>query len=291
MNKHARLKQGFTLIELLVVIAIIAILAAILFPVFGRARENGRRSVCQSNLKQIGLAFAQYSQDYDEKLPLTGYDNGGVMFAFDTVLSPYIGSKVSAAGNEGGSIWACPSDSFKRSVSDSGDQRTPRSYSLVVTRITPWNVGFVDTCANEATNSIGGWCGAARKFSNGVEVGRNVSEIGAPASTFLIAEVHTGENNLGYRYAGMVNHPINPAGNPDWMTGSQDFVMKDYVLGGPKVLVTPQHLDGWNYLYADGHVKWLKPMATLGKNPVTRAAQTDLSQPRGGWTVFDGDDM
>jgi prepilin-type N-terminal cleavage/methylation domain-containing protein/prepilin-type processing-associated H-X9-DG protein len=59
--------KGFTLIELLVVIAIIAILAAILFPVFGRARENARRSSCQSNLKQIGLGIQQYAQDYDEK--------------------------------------------------------------------------------------------------------------------------------------------------------------------------------------------------------------------------------
>ena len=63
-------KYAFTLIELLVVIAIIAILAAILFPVFARARENARRSSCQSNLKQIGLGVMQYTQDYDEKFPL-----------------------------------------------------------------------------------------------------------------------------------------------------------------------------------------------------------------------------
>src|ERR1700744_4715956 len=62
-------RKGFTLIELLVVIAIIAILAAILFPVFARARENARRSSCQSNLKQIGLGFMQYTQDYDERMP------------------------------------------------------------------------------------------------------------------------------------------------------------------------------------------------------------------------------
>lgn len=73
--------RAFTLIELLIVIAIIALLAAILFPVFGRARENARKASCLSNLKQLGLGFAQYLQDYDGRLPGAGqfqkWGNGG----------------------------------------------------------------------------------------------------------------------------------------------------------------------------------------------------------------------
>ena len=71
-----REQGGFTLIELLVVIAIIAILAAILFPVFARARENARKSNCQSNLKQLGLGFQQYKQDFDETWPAQYWVSG-----------------------------------------------------------------------------------------------------------------------------------------------------------------------------------------------------------------------
>src|SRR4051812_22206665 len=66
-------KLGFTLIELLVVIAIIAILAAILFPVFAQAREQARKATCQSNLKQFSIAFAMYKADFDNKFPMGGW--------------------------------------------------------------------------------------------------------------------------------------------------------------------------------------------------------------------------
>ncbi|RYG57804.1 DUF1559 domain-containing protein, partial [bacterium] len=112
--------KGFTLIELLVVIAIIAILAAILFPVFGRARENARRSSCQSNLKQIGLGFIQYTQDYDEKLPPPGTcgapgsgcftaDTAGQFGSWSQRLHPYLKSS---------QIYACPSNTANRTTRD-----------------------------------------------------------------------------------------------------------------------------------------------------------------------------
>src|SRR4029078_10876767 len=87
-SKHRGLR-AFTLIELLVVIAIIALLAAILFPVFARARENARRSSCQSNLKQLGLVFAHYLQDYDERYPQ--YTSGSSSLVTAGAYPPTIG--------------------------------------------------------------------------------------------------------------------------------------------------------------------------------------------------------
>lgn len=113
---------AFTLIELLVVIAIIAILAAILFPVFARARENARRASCASNMRQLGLGILQYTQDYDERLPaaMVGEDGknktGGWMFysAFgsgttDPKFDPAQGSLYPYVKSS--QIFVCPSDS------------------------------------------------------------------------------------------------------------------------------------------------------------------------------------
>src|SRR5690349_18706045 len=69
MNRNAIFRNGFTLIELLIVIATISVLAALLFPVFAQARERARQTTCLSNERQLGLALALYSQDYDECLP------------------------------------------------------------------------------------------------------------------------------------------------------------------------------------------------------------------------------
>ncbi len=101
-------RHGFTLIELLVVIAIIAILAAILFPVFAKAREKARQTTCASNMKQIGTALMMYVQDYDETMPYGDVYALNSYYDVWTVLQPYI---------KNWNVYACPSDSLKNCVS------------------------------------------------------------------------------------------------------------------------------------------------------------------------------
>ncbi len=123
-------KRGFTLIELLVVIAIIAILAAILFPVFAKAREKARTASCQSNLKQIGIAAAMYRQDYDEMetqeqgCPTDWPTWGGLPAPYwYQVLDPYI---------KNSQIWVCPSASPKppyNACTTNGDPPYNASYA------------------------------------------------------------------------------------------------------------------------------------------------------------------
>src|ERR1700761_7609882 len=104
-NTTASRRQAFTLIELLVVIAIICILAAILFPVFARAREKARQTACASNMKQLGLAVRQYTSDYDERYPTGNY--------YDTIHSWYWG--LGWAGElypyvKSQNVFTCPDD-------------------------------------------------------------------------------------------------------------------------------------------------------------------------------------
>ena len=139
-------RTAFTLIELLVVIAIIAILAAILFPVFGRVRENGRRASCASNLKQIGLGLIQYSQDYDEVLIADWYGTSetnasmgsgdtlppslGASYKWSDAAFPYIKSE---------QVFMCPSATanaatpytFYQNLTAARSNGTMGSYSIV----------------------------------------------------------------------------------------------------------------------------------------------------------------
>src|SRR5581483_8691984 len=120
--KHQRSrKYGFTLIELLVVIAIIAILAAILFPVFAQAREKARATTCLSNMKQVMLGELMYAQDYDESHSWTwGWDPTWV--PWHQQINPYIKNQ---------QLWKCPSDPWDRGQdgADNTKKAVPVTYS------------------------------------------------------------------------------------------------------------------------------------------------------------------
>jgi prepilin-type N-terminal cleavage/methylation domain-containing protein/prepilin-type processing-associated H-X9-DG protein len=226
-------RSGFTLIELLVVIAIIAILAAILFPVFGRARENARRSSCQSNLKQIGLAFAQYIQDYDERFPagiqLNGPNFKGVGWAGG--LYPYTKST---------QIFQCPSDS-DTGGGNASFNAVPISYafggpladsSLASVQQTARQVmaSEIRTYGNIAITTPG----EAGDYKSPIDLGDNL----------VTAD---GGNNFACCNNGP-DHSIQAIGrlrdNPGGTNASADN--------------KPRHFEGANFLLVDGHVKFYR---------------------------------
>lgn len=218
--------HGFTLIELLVIVAIISLLAAILFPIFGRVRENARRSACMSNLKQIGLAFAQYTQDYDEQLPLNGSAR-----SWDTCIASYTGIRV-VPGNSP-LIFRCPSDvahSSRRSyVIPYGGNNGPSSTAT-----------FVFGYNNAVTPNL----------IQGVKL----AEIPEPARTILATECPSsplGVPTTDPAYVANLfgNYSGSYVGAP---------VGQEKAMPGRRI-----HFDGWSYLFSDGHVKWMRPEQTM----------------------------
>lgn len=230
-NRHNRAyNAGFTLIELLVVIAIIALLAAILFPVFGRARENARRASCQSNLKQLGLGWHQYIQDYDSRNPWMEGDSAGsgntvpggyTLFATNNyavgsgwmgwaeLIYPYIKNE---------QVYKCPSQA---KYGSSYDKFTGYGMNaLFVRTYFPSGLPHTDT-------------GMEQQVQN-------------PSEKILLAETYVPRafgrwiGPTAYGYGDILDQPTNntvfPSVNPS----------------------SARHLDGLNYLLYDGHVKWYK---------------------------------
>jgi prepilin-type N-terminal cleavage/methylation domain-containing protein/prepilin-type processing-associated H-X9-DG protein len=172
------MRRGFTLIELLVVIAIIAILAAILFPVFAKAREKARQTSCLSNLKQIGLAALSYAQDYDEMYPLAATGaSGSVRTYYFQTLNPYTKNK---------QIWKCPSNTY--------------SYSLIFHR-------GGSTHSADGVFSNGDPMAYVWNYGLGNDGGPSVSmgQVIAPASVFMLWDGAAGDVDGGAPGPGIGN--------------------------------------------------------------------------------------
>jgi len=253
MNGPYRRQIGFTLIELLVVIAILSIIAAILFPVFATAREKARQATCASNLRQLGLAFQQYSQDYDETLPSSNSGFAG----WAGPLYCYVKS----AG-----AFACPDDQTVQQ---------PRIVSGVTYVLQPVSYAYNENISYTPSSELG--------------VGGTISQFTSPPKTVLLYEVTANlnpsqANPCAYNVADLstpgeaggmsngTNFCFSPVGNGVWATNRGDIYRPlqqatGYTGGvqqkqwfGSSTFAGPdgRHCNGSNYLLSDGHVKWLR---------------------------------
>lgn len=249
-----RRSLGFTLIELLIVIAIIAILAAILFPVFAQAREKARQTTCLSNQKQIGLSVLMYVQDYDEAFPCHEFNNSQTgyyhLWSSTAVLQPYLKNR---------DIFKCNADSLTAPTAAAvgiTDGRVPGTLSYMVNGFTPGNSGPLFGMENPKgifvrSPEYGPW------NTTGVTT---QSAIRYPAEVIMIAE-------------GLKEYYDDIYGCGQWLNNENDYcnigtsVEYQWQIN-TLVLATPdlsyyrawrKHTGTTNVLYADGHVKVIRP--------------------------------
>jgi prepilin-type N-terminal cleavage/methylation domain-containing protein/prepilin-type processing-associated H-X9-DG protein len=240
-------RKAFTLIELLVVIAIIAILAAILFPVFARARENARRASCQSNMKQIGLGVLQYVQDYDEKYPIAWYGAsypGGYQDVDQTTPgTPGMFFKFCTSGTCGANYqnWLSWMDIIYPYVKSVQIFKCPSSVDTEQYPDYIFNGAFSGVIRN--------YYGAAS--GNGTT---SLAEIDRGAEVAMIWETESTEALYGNNgWASSI---------PRWPTGHD------------------QHLEGMNITYGDGHVKWMSLNNVLAQTTdSTSTSACNLNSP------------
>ena len=213
-------RSGFTLIELLVVIAIIAILAAILFPAFAKARESARRISCVNNLKQIGTAMMQYTQEFDEKLP-AAKDNASPEAQWVVMIKPYL---------QDTGVYRCPSNTMATPMVDTPP--TTGAYANHYNVNGGSGASGSDNFVTLAASQSGIRNRPMNRADTGAEAGgASIAEIVSPSQCILVCE-----NNRD--------------------KGGGDFYdLADLTFQG--------HLGTTNFLFADGHVKSMRPTLTV----------------------------
>ena len=265
MNKTH--KSGFTLIELLVVIAVIAILAAILFPVFARARENARRASCQSNLKQIGLGFLQYAQDYDECMPYRTNGAGDGMIGWPVAIMPYVKSV---------QVFKCASDPTKPVTAGKDTLSYAVNYDAIAVpagngpiklstfNSTPKTVLVLEIHDTQVNYS---WTvTTASEWAQTVTMGREGYDANVGGTTGVYPTAATGQ---------LAGAELGFAGG---VAGLSSYASK-----------YARHFDGSNFLAADGHVKWLMPeKVSTGNSALNENDAMDANYTGAWWSTAAG---
>jgi prepilin-type N-terminal cleavage/methylation domain-containing protein/prepilin-type processing-associated H-X9-DG protein len=233
-------QNGFTLIEILIVVAILALLAAILFPVFSRARENARRTSCASNLRQLATAATMYSQDYDERT-VPGFIRYApppdfASFArWTELLQPYLKNR---------QVNVCPSASDLSTRA--GGYGINKNLS-----------GYADPSFTT---------GATRSLSEVTDAAGTAFIVDAAQCAGEVAAEQNAQNWNGY-VTGPTDWQWTPPGA--WDSAAPTGRYTDNCSGDENDCrrPVPRHFDGLNVAYSDGHVKWTRIERLLGTLP------------------------
>jgi prepilin-type N-terminal cleavage/methylation domain-containing protein/prepilin-type processing-associated H-X9-DG protein len=228
--------SGFTPIELLVVIAIISLLAAILFPIFGRARENARRTSCLSSARQIGMAYQMYASDFDERTARI-HSNSNCP-CWPDLLYPYTKSNQVFSGcpSRGFTAEWQPSDPSVAANINRGKQNLAFAYNSLYT--SPGTA----TDGQEITPPVG---------NANTNPGLSLSAFTVPAETIVFGDspgqyIVYSANKTDITVN--LSEPYDPSNNAPNIrrtsTATQSFVGR--------------HFDGSNFVFADGHAKWMR---------------------------------
>jgi prepilin-type N-terminal cleavage/methylation domain len=229
-NTNLRRRSAFTLIELLVVIAIIAILAAILFPVFAKAREKARQASCLANQRQMSTAWLMYAQDYDECVipwTVTGSTNSDG-FIWDRLIQPY-------QKNE--QVLRCPSAS---------ESYVTYTYNANIGGIAPTPMRALAELQNVAQSPIIIDCGGGEKFTD------PVNNIPGWSWSFICPDGSGSYQARGMKWVSIGANGL-PTGEKRWNNGGGYSAERDKAGN----IQPDKHNGGANYVFADGHAKWL----------------------------------